>query len=65
MTDSTPEVTLVEILVPTGDLCTNATLKYVFKYRTKVDEIIEDPDFLYVLTDRDRLVTGASIGGGL
>ena len=37
------------------------TLKYVFKYRTKVDEIIEDPDFLYVLTDRDRLVTRGAV----
>ena len=28
MTDSTPDVTLVEILVPTGALCTNATVTY-------------------------------------
>jgi hypothetical protein len=47
-------------------LCTlPVTLKHVFKYSTKVDEIIEDPDFLYGLTDQLRGARFVATGGVL
>ena len=41
------------------------TLKYVFKYSTKVGEIIEDPNFLYGLTDQLRGGRFVATGGVL
>ena len=44
------------------------TLKYVFKYSAKVDEILEDPDFLYGLTDqlhKSRFIASGGILKGI
>ena len=53
----------IRVVKPRAGTPVADTLKYVFKYRTKVDEIVEDTDFPYGLTDQLRGTRFVATGG--